>query len=267
MKKTIFSIIIIIIAVGAVTGLTIWSKKHVPVAPVPNPVTTSDESKYLVTKEPQMVSVAEDAYLFGIGGSYPQFAQADASFNKKIADTITAGVTDFKTSVNADYQARLATGGDAFQKEFAEGGMYAYEVITDVVQSNDSYISTVIHVEGYSGGAHGFHGVMTFNYDVKNKRELHITDFGTLEDFSEFARNELKEKFLKDGNYDANVESMMRSGTDPKNPENFQNFTFITVGDVEDGSAEDTVTLYFGEYQVAPYVYGEQMVVAPISTP
>lgn len=267
-KQTIFSIIIVILAIAGAVWLTVWSKKHVPVMPGTNPVVTSDESKYLVTKEPQMVSVAEDSYLFGVGGSYPQFSQADASFNKKIADTVTAGVSDFKTSVNADYQARLATGGDVFQKEFAEGGMYTYEIKTDIVQSNDWAISTVIHISGFSGGAHSFQNVITFNYAVKKQKEMSVTDFSaSLADLSEFVRTSLEEKFKKDGTFDGNVRLMLQEGTDPKKPENFQNFTFITEGNVEDGSAEDTVTFYFPPYQVAPYVYGEQIVVAPIGTP
>jgi hypothetical protein len=152
--------------------------------------------------------------------------------------------------VNADYKARLETGGDAFQKEFAEGGMYAYEVITDVVQSNDSYISTVIHVEGYSGGAHGFRGVVTFNYDVKKQQEISITNFLSLADVSTQSRVQLKKKFQKDGNFDATIESMMNDGTDPSKSENFQSFTFIP----------ESLTVYFSEYQVAPYVFGEQVV-------
>lgn len=250
MKKTIFSIIVIIIAAGAVIGLTIWSKKHVPVASVTNPVTTSDESKYLVTKEPRMVSVAEDSYLFGIGGSYPQFAQADAGFNKKIADTITAGIADFKTSVNTDYKARLETGGDDFAEQFEGSGVYTYEVTTDIVQSNDNYISAIIRIAGFSGGAHGFRGMMTFNYDVKKQQEISITNFLSLADVSTQSRAQLKKHFQDDGSFDTDIEPMMNDGTDPSKSENFESFTFIP----------ENLTVYFSEYQVAPYVFGEQVV-------
>lgn len=83
-KQTILSIIIVIVAIAAVIGLTVWATKHKPTEPGNNtPVVTDGESKYLVTKEPQMVSVTEDSFLLGISGSYPQFSQADAAFNKK----------------------------------------------------------------------------------------------------------------------------------------------------------------------------------------
>ncbi len=254
MKKTISSIIIVILAIAGGVWLTIWAKHYKPVTNLIPVATDSEESKYLVTKEPQMVSVAEDSYLLGVGGSYPQFSQADAAFNKKIADTITGGVTDFKTSVNADYQARLATGGEVFQKEFAEGGMYTYEVSTDVVQSNDQYISVVIRSAGYSGGAHGYHNIITFTYAVERHEYADISDFHPMYFIAGSAQEKLKEKFRSEGVLDSNIEAMISDGTDEKNPENFKNFTFVP----------GSLTLYFPEYQVAPYVYGEQQVTLDI---
>jgi hypothetical protein len=112
-EKTIFSTFIIVIVAGGLTGFTIWSKKHPIPVPIQNPpVTTStDESKYLVTKEPTMVSVAEDSYLLSITGSYPQFSQADQSFNDMVKATITQLI--FQTlsflrivNINRDLQQR-----------------------------------------------------------------------------------------------------------------------------------------------------------------
>ncbi len=254
-KQTIFSIIIVLLAIAGGVWLTIWAKHYKPVVnPIPV-VTDSGESKYLVTKEPQMISIAEDSYLFGIGGSYPQFSQADAAFNKEIADTITGGVADFKTSVNADYQARLATGGDEFQKEFAQGGMYTYEVKAEVIQSNDNYISALIRISGYSGGAHGYHNIITFNYNVERHEHVDISDLQPMYFIAGSAQEKLKEKFRSEGGLDVNIESMISDGTDEKNPENFKNFTFIP----------GSFTLYFSEYQVAPYVFGEQQVTLEIA--
>ncbi len=256
MKKTIISIIIIIIAAGAVIGLTIWSKTYHQIEIGDNLLETDQEvSKYLVTKEPHMISIVEDSYLLGIGGSYPQFAQADASFNKKIADTITVGVTDFKTSVDADYKARLETGGDDFAEQFEGSGVYTYEVTTDIVQSNDNYISAIIRIAGFSGGAHGYHNIITFNYNVERHEYVDISNFQPMYFIAGSAREKLKEKFRSEGVLDANIESMISDGTDEKNPENFKNFTFIP----------GSFTLYFSEYQVAPYVFGEQQVTLEIA--
>ena len=253
-KQTIFSIIIIVLVAAGLIVFTVWSKKHPISTPTNNPpvTTTTDDSKYLVTKEPTNVSVAEDSYLLGIGGSYPQFSQADASFNSKIQKTVTDATADFKKNANDDYQARLQTGGDEFKKQFEQGGMYTLSWKTDVVQSNDRYISVIIREESYSGGAHGSVVATSFNYDVKNQKELALTDFMTLEKASTVSRASLKVVFEKNGDTDT-FNSFALDGTDPKKPENFSVFTFTN----------DTVTVYFSEYQVAPYVYGEQQVEIP----
>lgn len=214
-------------------------------------VTQSEESHYLVTKEPQMISVAQDSYLLSVSGSYPQFMQADAGFNQKIATMVTGGIADFKKAVNDDYQARLKIGGDEFQKQFEQGGMYTLSWKAEIVQSNDRFISVIIRQEGYTGGAHGYHLITSYNYDVKNNKELMITDFMSLADASAQSRIQLKEKFQENGGFDAVVESMIDDGTESDSSENFKVFTFIPK----------SLTVYFPEYQVAPYVFGEQQVV------
>jgi hypothetical protein len=250
--KTIASIGIIVVAVAAAVGLGIWHKKNPGVGEAPGKVVeTPSESKYLVTKEPKMVPVGEESFLLGVGGSYPQFAQADASFNAKITKTFTDEIANFKKTVNDDYEARLETGGDEFTEQFSGSGMYTYEIETSVVQSNDNYISVAIHYGGYSGGAHGSNNVMTFNYDVKNQKEIVLTDLVTLKEASERSRKQLYENVMTDDGVDPALASMISDGTDPDKSENFQNFTFIP----------NLLTIYFNPYQVAPYVFGEQKVV------
>ena len=245
MKKTLISILVVMAALTALVFSLKLDKRGTP-APV-GQQPTETPSAYMITREPTMVSVAEDSYLLGIGGSYPQFPQADAAFNAKIAKMVTDEITTFKKSANDDYQTRLQTGGDEFRKEFEQGGMYTMNVKMELVQSNDRYISFVIRIEGYTGGAHGYHTITSFNYDVAAKRELAITDFITLADASAQSREQLKKVFA-DNSDAATFESFAMDGTDPKKPENFANFTFTN----------DAVKIYFNEYQVAPYVYGEQ---------
>jgi hypothetical protein len=122
----------------------------------------------------------------------------------------------------------------------------------DIVQSNDNYISVLVRQEGYAGGAHGYRVVTSFNYDVKNHKEFTLTDFMTLEKASEASRADLKPKFEQEGN-DEIFTTFTIDGTDPKKPENFSVFTFLN----------NSVTIYFGEYQVAPYAVGEQKVTLP----
>lgn len=247
-KQTITSIIIIILTIAGLVFLTYWKPKNIPVAVVPN--TVDVQTGPLTAIAPDMISVDEDSYLLAINGTYPQFTQADANFNKKIADIIQSETADFKQYASGDYEARLETGGEDFQKDFAQANMYTLSWNTEVIQSNDHSISVLIRKDMYAGGAHGSHVATSFNYDVKNKKELVLTDFISLEKASEQSRIQLKKIFTENGDEDT-FEGFALSGTDPKLPENFQVFTFIP----------NSVTVYFNEYQVAPYVYGGQKVV------
>ncbi len=257
----ILSIFVLFVAVAILILAVDGKKVEAPVPAASAPVTNENA----VGIAPTMVSIAEPSSIYAITGSYPQFTQADVDFNKKIADGINADVASFTTDASADYKAHLETGGNDFQKEFAKGEYYDFSVTTDVVQSNANFISVIIREEGFTGGAHGFHNLLTFNYDVKNQKEIDLSYFypndpNYLAEVSTAARTQLATKLAaaaEETTLDDNTESMMEQGTDPSDPDNFSMFTF--TGNPSTGSGQ--VTVYFGEYQVAPYVYGEQNVV------
>lgn len=255
--KTPLSFVVVAAFVARLVFLSRWHGAEAPVQAVPVPVANEER----VSIAPSSVSVAHDSYLSSVSGSYPQFSQADSTFNGKIADAVAKDVAGFSADADADYRARLETGGDGFRKDFAKGGYYGLSVTSEVVQSNSHFISLIIREEGFTGGAHGFHRLTTYNYDVQNRREITLSHFypndpDYLRKVSESARAGLAEKLAKDGgeaSLDAAARSVMDEGTDPADPENFKNFTFYT-------EAVDEVTVYFPEYQVAPYVYGEQTI-------
>ncbi|MEI8223597.1 MAG: DUF4163 domain-containing protein [bacterium] len=251
MKKTIVSIIIV---AAFVTGLVFLVRINPLVLQPEVTPSLAPSQSVLITQQPEMVSVAEDSYLLEITGGYPQFPQADDMFNKKIADAITAETGEFKKYASEDYQAQLTTdSGDLFQKRFEQGEMYTLSWNTEVIQSNDNYISVIIRQESYTGGAHGSRVARSFNYDVKQHKELILTDLMSYEKASQVSRESFKKVFTENGDREV-FESFALEGTDPKIPENFQVFTMTP----------DVITIYFNEYQVAPYVYGEQQVVIPI---
>ncbi len=265
--KTIVSVAVIIIVGVALVILFAWNKRHAeaPVRPDGANTAQGDDStgstSSLVTIAPRMVPVDEDSYLFGIGGSYPQFSQADDAFNAKIASTFTNDIAEFKKTVNADYQAHLQTDPD-FQKNFTKGDYYSYQIKATVVQSNSHFISVAIHYGGFSGGAHGSENVATFNYDVKSGAEISTLeyffpgDLAYMKKVSDQARAQLTAKIAKAASpspLDANLKSMIIDGTQPNDPANFKNFTFTN----------GSVKIYFPAYQVAPYVFGEQTVTIP----
>lgn len=256
MKKTISSLIIVILFV---VGLVLLAKYNNPqgtvaIAPTPTGNTTTTD---LITVHPTDVSIARDSYLAGISGSYPSFPQASDRFNTTIKNDVELGISEFTKTANMDYEGRLGTEGEAFLKEFQSSGMYNYSVRYEVIQSNEQFISVVMYVEGYSGGAHGYHIVNTYNYDVAKDKTLGLVDVypvtGGLKTIAELSRTELEKKFKEDGVRDDQFLDMMREGTNPAEALNFARFSF-------DGK---NVYVYFSEYQVAPYVYGSPTITLP----
>lgn len=248
-KQTITSIIITILSIIGLLFLIYWKpNKQSIVAP---PETIKDSGNELITLFPVMIDVSEDSYLLGVGGSYPQFPQAPKVFNELITKVVMDEIISFKEDAASDYKARLETGGDAFKKEFEKGASpYSFSIDTQIIQSNENYISSTVQFSGYVGGAHGFQNSIAFNYDVKNKKILSITDFKSLDQVSEQSRLSIKKQFQEKGVYDTAMQSWIDEGTDPIKSENFNVFTFTN----------NTLSVYFGAYQVAPYVFGESKV-------
>lgn len=240
MKKTILSFLIIIIAIAALIALSFMKPAQGP--------DIQQGTTDAVTVPPTMKTIDEDSYLFGVTGVYPQFSQADAVFNAKITDTITEDLDGFKGMANDNYKARLETEGDAFQQQFAQNGGFTYDLKTEVVQSNNRFISVVLRRDMYVGGAHGASAIFVFNYDVAAHRSLSLADFMTLKAASDASRASLRQTLGEETYKGFAVE-----GTDPSKAENFQTFTFT----------DKDITIYFGDYQVAPYASGEQRVVIP----
>lgn len=257
MKPKILFLLAIVFVAAVVVYFVVTNNKNTSSGSLPvNNMPTGQALNSII--EPEMISADQNSYLLGISGSYPKFSQADESFNKKISDTVMADISVFKENANDNYQARLQTGGDEFQKQFADSGQFTYQVTTEVVQSSNQYVSVLIRAGGFSGGAHGYENIFTFNYDVKNKKEITLADLfvgdkNYLKTISDIARKQLTEKLTKASEQsvlDENMTSMMLGGTDPAKPDNFKLFTI----------KNDVVTIYFSQYQVAPYVYGDQTI-------
>ena len=247
MKKTIISTVTVILFIAGMVMLLLWKHKPV-VVPVQAAVVAP-----LITHEPTMVSLNEESYLFSITGSYPQFSQVDDAVNKEIKERITHDIVDFKSSANSLYKSQLKERGDAFEQQFAESGGYYFTVQPTIIQSNDDYISFVVRTELFTGGAHPNHGIITFNYDVKNHKELLIQDIASVGFISAYTRNELKKQLLAENSADENLNAMITQGTEP-DAWRFEHFTFVPKA----------ITVYFAEYEVAPYAYGDHTVVVPL---
>jgi len=166
---------------------------------------------------------------------YPRFKDASAEFNQKIENLVMEGVENHKKDAEESWRE----GQEKFQ----------FYTAWAPIQVNKNYISFLLRLGGYSGGAHGYENLASFNYDITAKKEIVLSDLFSknpnyLKTISEFTRKNLRRQFGDNAN-----EDMLLAGTE-SNAENFSVFTLLP----------DSITFYFVEYQVAPYAMGASQV-------
>lgn len=206
-----------------------------------------------------------------VSGTYPQFRNADPSFNDKIRNAVIIAQSEFENNAKENWKSRYDTRAPGEKvNEFPDAGDMTFIIKTDYIQVNSNKISFLITVAGYSGGAHGYESLISFNYDVKTAKDITLdqifpNDKDYLKTIASYSRANLKDQFLaktkradfdNDADYKStleNIDSMLIPGTEPTT-DNFSVFTILP----------DTLNIYFSQYQVAAYVYGSQMVKMPL---
>ena len=120
-------------------------------------------------------------------------------------------------------------------------------------QINDRYISVIVRIDYFDGGANGTSLLKTFNYDVANGRMLSLTDLfpgvtDSLQQISKLAIEQLTSSAQSASGGNASID-MINTGAAPT-ADNYANFMF----------SDDVVTIYFPKYQAGPGYFGEQNV-------
>lgn len=257
-KKFLTSLIVIIVVIGGL--VLVYKKAHSP-APTDTVLVSQ-----VVSEEIHIENMA-DQYA-SIKGVYPQFVGVSDEFNKSISDFVTQSVNEHKQMVKADWQAKKDTAmpGEEY-REFPDNDFYPFQFGWIPAQVNDEYVSFVLTFGGYTGGAHGFDNSKSWNYDVKNNKEVTLAelfpnDSNYLKTISDYTYVDIIKQYRprlagigenpEDVTDDMIPIDMIKAGTAPKE-ENFQVFTFD----------KDSITIYFTQYQVGPYVAGEFEVKMP----
>lgn len=199
--------------------------------------------------------IQSDAF-FNIKAEYPQFAEADSGFNDKINALISGKVETFKQDAQGYWEARKATAGPG--EIIPDEPEMPFDFIAEwqEIQVNDKYISFVINIYHFAGGAHGISEIHAFNYDVINKKEITINDFlensqQALDKLSELSAQEITLQLESSGiQMDSFLEQMVSDGTEPT-AENYANFSF----------GNNSLKIYFQQYQVAPGAVGQVIVI------
>ncbi len=203
-------------------------------------------------------SIKESTELFDIGAEYPQIDKVGPAFNEKIKSFVETKIADFKKASEENWKARKATSPlNKDLGEYPEKPFY-FDISWEPAQLNDRYISFVLHISFYEGGANGNEIVAAFNYDLSNNLEITLSDL--LGDYPDYLKTisyhtikELESSIKTEGNADMLIK-MINEGAGPKE-ENFENFTF----------SDKMINIYFSKTKVLPGYFGEQGVRIPRS--
>lgn len=191
--------------------------------------------------------------MFDISIEYPQFPSLASQFNQDITDAVMTRLASFKKDGEGAWTARQATRPSGTMAQEFPDRPFDFIATWEPAQTNERYVSFIIHFYYFAGGAHGAEELQTFNYDCAKKTDVRLSDLfsGTpdyLQKISQTARQQLLAT-LETASAGHVQTDMLDQGTAPT-VDNFKNFTF----------AGTTVTIYFPKYQVAPGVFGEQQV-------
>lgn len=259
---------VIVLCLFIVCLFFIWRQKTNNVEYVQ---TNTGEESTLTVK-----AIKESTDYTDIDAQIPQFKNASGDFNKKIEQYVRDRINEHKQETQENWQSRFDTqgpDGDLPKVPTGDGDkMYFYANFQAPEQNNNEYISILMKFSGYNGGAHGYEDVISYNFDVKNKKELTLSnlfknDPDYLNKISQMSRKILVDRFTESfgGDFESvkekelyikeTIEPMVYEGTNPINPDNFVNFTFT----------KDKLIIHFGQYQVGPYVAGLQDVEMPLS--
>jgi len=125
----------------------------------------------------------------------------------------------------------------------------------DSSQISPEYVSFSLHFYSFLGGAHGINEIYAFNYDIKEDKEISLTEFlnnsqESLTTLSLLAKQQVIEQLeANDWETDGFTGEMITEGTQPV-WENYQHFNFTP----------DSLIVFFQQYQVAPGAVGEIIV-------
>lgn len=196
-------------------------------------------------------TITEKDNFFDITAEYPQFRNVNADFNQKISDLIKDSIEEFKKAGQDNWQARKDTATAEFPVGEYPEAPFDFIATWKSDQINEKYISLYITIYSFSGGAHGDQSIYSFNYNVKDKKEITIQDVlnsqELLNKVSELAKTNLVYQYQsKDMEIDETITQMITEGVSAKY-DNFKTFTFNA----------NSMTFYFQKYQVGPGAAGE----------
>lgn len=179
---------------------------------------------------------------------YPEISGVDSA----VATKFNASVKNLVTEINKSYKAQVAEFTSEDIKNMPSEMGLTSDIGYDVILANDDLASLIFSNYVFLGGAHGNTAYTSVNYDLKNNKEIKLTDlFEPKSDYvkmiSDYSINDLKKRIgeMSDDEWISNG-----AGADA---ENFKNWNLTKKG----------LMFTFEPYQVAAYAAGSQTVIIP----
>lgn len=180
---------------------------------------------------------------------YPKVIGASEALNSKISGYINISLDEFNKSAEENWKARVATKleGETIDEFPKENEKFDFIADWSLGQINDERISLLLSIYQFSGGAHGATVLKSFNYDLKNDKEIFLNDLflnnaNYLNKISEYSISNLKQQL--EGSEMTNDISI-REGAGPE----LKNFEIFTI-------SKNKLTFYFPQYSIGPYALG-----------
>jgi hypothetical protein len=196
-------------------------------------------------------SIAQTDSFYNIKAQYPQFNNASKAFNNEIKNFISDRIDSYKKDAKDTWDARNATLQPG--EQFAANPPEPFDFIASwtLARSDSRYISFVINVYYFTGGAHGITETEAFNFDISKNKDITINDFlgdsqTGLQKLAQLSAQQVAAQMQANNvQMDSILTGMINAGTKPI-ADNFSSFTFT----------DNFFTVYFQQYQVAPGYIG-----------
>lgn len=186
-------------------------------------------------------------------GEYPELTGGGANvaaFNQLVKNSVTGSLADFKKQMLAMSAEDL---------KMLPAGMNNYiDIGYSVEYADDDLISVRFLEDTFEGGVHPNYNYFTVTYDLKQGRELKLSDLFKpgakyLEAVSAYATRDLQNRKDPDSNENMGLaQDIFADGAKPTE-ENYARWNITKKG----------LMFTFDPYQVAAYAYGPQTVIIP----
>ena len=200
----------------------------------------------------RQISESVKAKRLDLSAQYPELTGGTnaAGFNQLVKSRVTKELAAFRKQM---------MGLSADDLKMLPEGMNNYMDIGYNIEYADNDLISVSFVQGnFTGGIHPNYNYFTITYDLKNGREVKLSELfkpgaNYLKAVSAYAINDLQSRKMPDSDENMGLaQDVFAEGATAK-AENYQNWNLTKKG----------LMFTFDPYQVGPYAYGSQSVIVP----